>query len=61
MTYLLILFFPPPVAAVGKRTDIDLISEMPCPQASNQHEAVSLNSPRNSPVTGLDVRDGGKK
>ena len=35
-----------------KHSDIDLISEMPCPKASNQHGAVSLNSLRKSPVLG---------
>lgn len=59
--YLLILFFSPLMTAVGKSTDIDLISEMPCPKASNQHKAVSLNSPRNSPMLGLDVRNGTRK
>ena len=59
--YLLILFFSPLMTAAGKSTDIDLISEMPCPKASNQHKTVSLNSPRNSPVLGLDVRNGSRK
>lgn len=35
-----------------KHSDIDLISEIPCPKASNQNGAVSLNSPRNSTVLG---------
>lgn len=59
--YLLILFSSPLMTAVGKSTDIDLISEMPCPKASNQHKAVSLNSPRNSLVLGLDVRNSSRK
>lgn len=51
--YLLILCFFLACDCCGqKHSDIDLILEMPCPKASNQQRAVSLNSPRNSPVIG---------
>lgn len=51
--YLLVLFFSSSCGCCGqKHSDIDLISEMPCPKASNQYRAVSLNSLRKSPVLG---------
>ena len=44
-----------------KHSDIDLISEIPCPKASNQHGTMRLNSSRNFPVLEADVRKGSRK